>query len=218
MKVATIFVALACVSCFLSTVESWRRRRRRRCYRNCTPGNWGRWSTCTRSCSRGTQVRTRGISVAAACGGSCNYKLSETRYCNTQCCRVNCAWSWNSWSPCNGCGMSTKTRTMSITRYPSCRGTSCPSQRSQTISCNTGMWVILKKLHLKTFQFRRRAFGIEVHSLLEVPCCFGNINLMSVSSILMFLTVDNSTCSLSLTFFVTLNNFQILFLESKPNE
>ena len=75
-----------------------------------------------------------------------------------------------------------------------------------------------EKLHLKTFQFRRRAFGIEVHSLLEVPCCFGKINLLSVSSILMFLIVDNSTCSLSLTFFVTLNNFQILFLEFKPNE
>ena len=144
MKLATIFVALACASCFLSSVAGWwnsNHTRRVRCYRrNCTPGNWGGWSTCTPPCGRGTQARTRRIRVPAACGGSCNYTLRETRYCgNTQCCRVNCTWSWNAWGPCNGCGMSTKTRTMRITQYSTCGGTACPSQRSQSISCNTGV-------------------------------------------------------------------------------
>ena len=199
MKVATIFVALAFATCFLSTVDSWRRRRRRRCYRNCTPGNWGGWSTCTRSCGKGTQARTRGISVPALCGGSCNYNLRETRYCNTQCCRVNCAWSWNSWGPCKGCGMSTKTRTLRITQYPSCRGTSCPSQRSQTISCNTGMWVIQKSLQMLTF-FVGCVLLSQIARLVENPrCVFLEYKPLACvvvlcTSVLMFLTVDRSLC------------------------
>ena len=139
MKLATIFVALLFISCFLSSVDSWRRRRRRRCQRNCTPGSWTGWTTCTKACDRGTQYRTRGISVPAVCGGSCNDALRQTQYCNTQCCRVNCAWSWNAWGPCSGCGMSTKTRGMRITQNPSCGGRACPSKRSQTTSCNTGV-------------------------------------------------------------------------------
>ena len=126
-------------SCFLCSVDSWRRKRRRRCYRNCTPGGWSSWSTCTRGCGTGTQYRTRGIFVPTQCGGTCNVALKETRYCNTHCCRVNCAWNWNAWSRCTGCGMSQQTRTMRITRYPSCGGAACPSQRSQTRSCNTGV-------------------------------------------------------------------------------
>ena len=82
-------------SCFLCSVDSWGRRRRRRCYRNCTPGGWSSWTTCTRGSGTGTQYRTRGIFVPALCGGTCNVALKETRYCNTHCCRVNCAWNWH---------------------------------------------------------------------------------------------------------------------------
>ena len=139
MKAATIFFVLLCMSCLFPSVDSWRRRRRRRCYRNCTPGSWSGWNTCTKSCGRGTQYRTRGITVPAICGGTCNHALKETRNCNTQCCPVNCAWSWNAWGPCSGCGISTKTRTIRIKQNPRCGGTSCSSVKSQTVSCDTGV-------------------------------------------------------------------------------
>ena len=140
MKLATYFVALLFAAIFFSSVESWRRRRRRRCYRNCSPESWGPWSTCSKSCgTRGTQVRKRGIAVPAICGGSCNVALRETRRCNTHCCPVSCAWKWNGWSACQGCGMSNQMRTMQITQKPSCGGTACPITQSQTRSCDTGV-------------------------------------------------------------------------------
>jgi len=56
-----------------------------------------------------------------------------------RCGAVNCAWHWNGWGACQGsCGTGTQTRTMTITRGPSCGGAGCPGTRSQTQSCNTG--------------------------------------------------------------------------------
>ena len=150
MKVAVIFVALLFTTCFLSSVDSWvpplRRRRwsmqsrfHRPCQRDCTPGRWSSWSTCTKQCGSGTRSRKRGISVAAICRGTCNIVLEETQNCNTQCCPVNCVWSWNAWGPCSGCGISSKTRTIKTARNPSCGGTACPSQTNESISCDTGV-------------------------------------------------------------------------------
>ena len=139
MKVAVILVALLFTTCFLS-VDSWRRRRRRRCKRDCIPGPWSSWSTCTKPCGRGTQIHTRVILNSAVCGGNCNLALRETQFCNTQCCPVNCTWSWGPWGACSGCGISKKTRTIKITRNPSCGGLACPSETGiQTIGCDTGV-------------------------------------------------------------------------------
>lgn len=137
MKLDTLFSALLLLSALFCSVESWRRRRRRRCYRNCTPQSWAPWSTCSRSCGTGTQTRRRGIAVAAICGGTCNVALQETKLCVRH--NVNCGWSWNSWAPCSAtCGMSTQARTMRITQRPICGGTACPTIQIQTRSCNTG--------------------------------------------------------------------------------
>lgn len=66
--------------------EGWRRRRRRRCpVRNCSVGPWTSWSTCTQPCGTGgSQRRTRRMTSAATCGGSCP-ALVETRNCNRGC-------------------------------------------------------------------------------------------------------------------------------------
>ena len=141
MKLVTLSIASLFLSAFLCAVDSWRRRRRRRCFRDCVLGDWQPWSTCTKSCTTGTQHRTRGIAVAAECSGkTCTGALSETKYCNTQCCPVNCVWSWNAWSPpCSGCGIFTQKRALVITQNPSCSGVACPTTRTQTRSCNTGV-------------------------------------------------------------------------------
>lgn len=126
--------------------SAWRRRRRRRrCWRrNCVLYGWTNSGSCSRTCGSGTILQTRSIQTYPSCGGTAcpsAYSSQRRRYvsCNTHCCRVNCAYRWNSWSTCTGCGISTQSRTMTITRSPSCGGTSCPSTRRQTRSCNTGV-------------------------------------------------------------------------------
>ena len=124
---------------------AWRRRRRRRCpRRDCVLNNWANAGGCSRTCGGGRILQRRSIRSGPSCGGrACPPSNSPQRMryvsCNTQCCRVNCAWTWNSWSACYGCGMSTQTRTVRILRNPSCGGTACPSRRSETRSCNTGV-------------------------------------------------------------------------------
>ena len=152
-----IFLVFLVVSAFLSTLVDlslgWSRGRRRRRYvtpasrrrrRSCSPQNcsyyWYSHGSCSRSCGGGSQSQRLIITRYSSCGGSsCPYSRYRTTSCNTHCCRVDCAWSWNSWSSCQGCGMSNQTRTMRITRNPSCGGTMCPFIRSQTQNCNTGV-------------------------------------------------------------------------------
>ena len=79
------FLVLSLV--LLDQTEGWRRRRRRRCPRtNCAVSSWTSWSTCTRSCGGGTQYRTRRVTRAASCGGSCPYGLRETQNCKIRNC------------------------------------------------------------------------------------------------------------------------------------
>lgn len=86
-----------CVLLLLMETSSkfWRRRRRRsspprlRCreVRNCGVSSWTIWSACSYQCgTSGTQRRTRVVTWAASCRGSCPYSLRETQACN----RDNC--------------------------------------------------------------------------------------------------------------------------------
>lgn len=138
MKVTILLPILLVFNLFLQS-QSWLfiKRRRRSCSpSNCRVSSWSSWSTCSRSCGSGTQGRARVKTVGESCGGSCSYKLQETRVCNTNCCPVNCVYSWGSWSACKGCGKSTQSRSPSIRVRPSCGGRSCPGK--QTRSCDTG--------------------------------------------------------------------------------
>ena len=105
---------------------------------------WTTLRSCSKTCGWGQLVQIRKIKrYPNSCGGPCPHYYSPQRYkiisCFTRCCPVNCAWTWNSWSPCRGCGMSQQTRTMSITQSKKCGGTPCPTARSETRRCNTGM-------------------------------------------------------------------------------
>ncbi|XP_078680020.1 uncharacterized protein LOC144915479 [Branchiostoma floridae x Branchiostoma belcheri] len=116
------------------------RRRRRRCLRHCRWGEWSVWSPCSATCgSHGAQIRARGISQTARCGGNpCSGPSHETMACNRRCCPRNCQWhSWSSWSSCTAtCGSSgTRSRTRSKTpEY--CGGTPCSGSYVQVVGCN----------------------------------------------------------------------------------
>lgn len=126
----------------------WRRRRRRRrrsCSRqDCVLYGWTNFGSCSATCGWGYVTQRKNIRTNPSCGGTqCPSAYSSqrkrTRSCYSGCCRVNCLWTWNSWSSCQGCGMSHQTRTMRISQNPSCGGKACPSKRSETRSCYTGV-------------------------------------------------------------------------------
>ena len=102
---------------------------------DCTVSSWSSWSSCSRTCGSGVKTRTRTKTRSASCGGTCPYDFTDTKRCNSNCCPVNCVYSWGSWGSCSGCGMSTHSRSPTIYRYSRCNGNSCPSR--QTRSCNT---------------------------------------------------------------------------------
>ena len=82
---------IICLLLLLTEVDTWRRRRRRRraCSAvNCSVSSWTGWSSCSHQCgTSGTQKRTRQITRAPSCGGTCPYHLHETRACNRDTCQ-----------------------------------------------------------------------------------------------------------------------------------
>ena len=144
-RCATLVLVLAVVAVILTPSNSWRRRRRRRFIckpTDCKLSQWSAWAACSRTCKGGTTTRIRKIVYHESCGGSCpSHPLNETRSCNIQqCCPVDCAYSWSTWSACTGCGISTKSRTPFIKVRNSCNGKACPGKETQ--SCKTGKWVL----------------------------------------------------------------------------
>ena len=53
---------------------------------DCIWAQWGDWSTCTRTCGTGTQMRTRRVETHKTKGGDCSGETSEEQHCNTGTC------------------------------------------------------------------------------------------------------------------------------------
>ncbi|XP_062519526.1 coadhesin-like [Corticium candelabrum] len=138
-KIRCCLLLLIVLSSLVTTGNSWRRRRRRGCSAvNCLVGNWNSWGSCSAACgTTGIQTRYRSKTRTESCGGSCTFTFSNTRSCNGPCCRKDCIMNmWGSWSSCSGCGSScTQYRYRSISRYPSCGGSSCPSSTKTQRNC-----------------------------------------------------------------------------------
>ena len=138
VKCAIVILAIGAATFLFTPLNAWWSRRRRTCSAvNCRVDNWSVWSSCTQSCGGGLTTRTRRKTVTESCGGGCSYHLRETKRCNTNCCPVNCVYSWSPWSKCSGCGMSSHSRTPVIQRHSSCGGKACPAK--QTKACNTNV-------------------------------------------------------------------------------
>ena len=54
--------------------------------RDCIVGDWGSWSSCSKKCGGGIQIRTRNVKYPAQFGGQKCPPLENKRMCNTQIC------------------------------------------------------------------------------------------------------------------------------------
>ena len=55
---------------------------------DCQWGQWGRWTSCTKTCGGGIQTKTRIQKHAETGGRSCLGKTFKDRHCNTKSCRT----------------------------------------------------------------------------------------------------------------------------------
>ncbi|XP_022801546.1 uncharacterized protein LOC111339216 [Stylophora pistillata] len=103
---------------------------------------WQSWSSCSRSCGRGSQLRTRTCSNPPPRNGGnyCRGSNSQRRSCSSNRCPVNGGWSgWRRWSSCSrSCGGGTQRRVRTCTNPPPRNGGStCPGRNILVRSCNT---------------------------------------------------------------------------------
>ncbi|KAL9971012.1 hypothetical protein ACROYT_G023488 [Oculina patagonica] len=101
---------------------------------------WGNWSTCSKSCGKGLQHRSRFCnSPPAANGGQmCLGPANQTLSCNQGDCPVNGSWSaWSSWQACSatcGDGLQMRTRVCD-SPHPINGGYSCEGDSAEVKPC-----------------------------------------------------------------------------------
>ena len=99
---------------------------------------WSAWSTCTKTCGGGTQLRTRSVKIDAAHGGSTCPFTKEEQHCSLDSCPVDCVvGTWTAWSQCtSSCGSGGQQRTRPVTTQPAFGGIACTAT-SGVQACNT---------------------------------------------------------------------------------
>jgi hypothetical protein len=127
------------------------------CPMDCAVTGFGTWSTCTKTCGGGEQIRGRSIKRHTNnFGGKACPPLTQTRACNTRDCPINCAQGpWSKWTACSkSCGRGAvmkswrKTlqtaanggkRCSASTRQAKCRYNACATD------CNYSDWSLFNK-------------------------------------------------------------------------
>jgi hypothetical protein len=146
------------------------------CPVDCIVQSWTEWTSCSVSCGRGNQKRTRAITQDAAYGGVACPALSTGRHCNNQFCPIDCVvGSWTAWDTCDkSCGTGQQRRQRAINVDPAYGGVACPDLRANQ-NCNThncpvdcvmhewGSWGDCSKSCGVGTQSRTR--GIKVHTM-----------------------------------------------------
>ena len=104
---------------------------------DCSVGEFGDFSVCSKTCGGGTQSRTRKVITPKTGNGKECPSLEETRECNNQICPVNCRVSdFTDYDECSKtCGGGTQSRYRTITQNQIGTGDPCPNL-SETIECN----------------------------------------------------------------------------------
>jgi len=99
------------------------------CPVNCKVSGWSDFSTCSKACGGGSQLRTRTIVVDVAHGGQSCPELTQSQKCNQHNCPVDCRVSaWSAWTSCSrSCGGGLRRQVRSVIRAAQYGGASCPS-------------------------------------------------------------------------------------------
>ena len=105
--------------------------------------SWSRWSDCSRTCSRGSQVRFRTCSDPSPQHGgqSCTGNSSDFRNCDFGPCPVNGHWgAWSPWSDCSKtCNKGTRSRNRTCSNPPPQHGgKKCRGNSSEDRHCDFG--------------------------------------------------------------------------------
>jgi hypothetical protein len=78
-------------------------------------GQWGQWSSCTKTCGTGETTRTFAVTTADNYGGDtcvANDGEVENVACSTSSCPVNCVGAWQTWGMCDKtCGTGSRIHT-----------------------------------------------------------------------------------------------------------
>ena len=111
------------------------------CPVNCVWDNWSDYGSCSVTCGKGTQSRSRSVAVSASCGGKeCSGSNQQTKACREQCCPVDCVWDeWGEFGSCSAkCGAGTQNRYRKIATKSACGGAECTGSKVDTRSCDAG--------------------------------------------------------------------------------
>jgi hypothetical protein len=111
------------------------------CPVDCVPdpdATWTTFSSCSKTCEAGIEVRTRAVLQSATAGGQPCPNVREERACNAGVCPVHCEVSgWGGYDDCSAaCGGGNMRRNRTIIQQDSDGGSVCPSLHEDT-DCNT---------------------------------------------------------------------------------
>ncbi|XP_055962583.1 hemicentin-1 [Sorex fumeus] len=103
---------------------------------------WQPWGTCSQTCGKGAQTRTRACSSPppSAGGSYCDGAGLQTQSCNERHCPVHGSWtSWGPWGACSvSCGGGARQRTRDCSDpAPQHGGSTCAGSDAQSDFCGT---------------------------------------------------------------------------------
>eukprot|EP00928_Gymnodinium_smaydae_P039824 TRINITY_DN27124_c0_g2_i1.p1 TRINITY_DN27124_c0_g2~~TRINITY_DN27124_c0_g2_i1.p1 ORF type:complete len:4551 (-),score=367.55 TRINITY_DN27124_c0_g2_i1:202-13791(-) len=106
------------------------------CPRDCSFGEWTRWSECDKSCGVGMQNRVRTETRELFDGKKCQGKLRQERACNIRACPIDCLIDpWSPWTACtvtcNG-GQRVRERNMVYSQHG---GKKCHGDKREVNEC-----------------------------------------------------------------------------------
>lgn len=98
---------------------------------DCVVSLWGSWGECENKGTFAEQSRTRRKTMVEKNGGTCNYKLADSK-----CCAFDCRYTMTNWTSC--CNTDTQSRSTSILAPAKCGGNKCPTQDKKIRKCGDG--------------------------------------------------------------------------------